>query len=164
MKKHSPNFFENLKEADTAKNNRAATFFWTVVTVALFLFGLSVTKTKAQCSPYYDLGRKLSPVFYAGAGKVPNFIALEAGAGVNLDVLNLLVTYREWWKEKAEQSFAVKLVADVITKEKYALSFVYSMGTKGFIEYGGMARLTQQTPFFIKATNRTIGFGMWVKL
>jgi hypothetical protein len=43
MKKHSPNFHTNLEEADNAKNNRAATFFWTVVTISLFLLGFSLT-------------------------------------------------------------------------------------------------------------------------
>lgn len=41
--KHSPNFHTNLEEADKAKNNRAATFFWTVVTVTLFMLGFSLT-------------------------------------------------------------------------------------------------------------------------
>lgn len=50
MKKHSPNFFENLQEADNAKNNRATTFFWTVVLITILMLGLSVTKTKAQDS------------------------------------------------------------------------------------------------------------------
>lgn len=43
MKKHSPNFFENLQEADTAKNNRATTFFWTVVLIATLMLGFSLT-------------------------------------------------------------------------------------------------------------------------
>lgn len=40
--KHSPNFFENLQEADTAKNNRLETFIWTLVTVILLMFGFSM--------------------------------------------------------------------------------------------------------------------------
>lgn len=43
MKKHSPNFFENLQEADTAKNNRAVTFFWTVVLITTLMLGFSLT-------------------------------------------------------------------------------------------------------------------------
>lgn len=50
MKKHSPNFIENEREAFEAKNNRAATFFWTVVLITTLMLGLSVTKTKAQDS------------------------------------------------------------------------------------------------------------------
>lgn len=46
--KHSPNFHTNLEEADNAKNNRAATFFWTVVLITTLMLGFSVTKTKAQ--------------------------------------------------------------------------------------------------------------------
>lgn len=50
MKKHSPNFHTNLEEADNATNNRAATFFWTVVTVALFLLGFSLTSCTKEVS------------------------------------------------------------------------------------------------------------------
>lgn len=50
MKKHSPNFFENLQEADTANNNRATTFGWVLVLIGMLLFGFSITKTKAQDS------------------------------------------------------------------------------------------------------------------
>lgn len=63
--KHSPNFFENLQEADTANNNRATTFFWTVVLITILMLGLSVTKTKAQIAtdtiyitPTYRIGGK----------------------------------------------------------------------------------------------------------
>lgn len=58
--KHSPNFHTNLEEADNANNNRAATFFWTVVFITTLMLLFSITKTKAQSSedtlvinPYY---------------------------------------------------------------------------------------------------------------
>lgn len=41
--KHSPNFIENEREAYESKNNPVSTFFWTVVTVTLFLLGFSLT-------------------------------------------------------------------------------------------------------------------------
>lgn len=41
--KHSPHFFENLDEADTATNNRFSTFVWTVVFIGMLLFGFSIT-------------------------------------------------------------------------------------------------------------------------
>lgn len=51
--KHSPNFFENEYEARTATNNRASTFFWTVVTVALFLLGFLLTSCNEISTPDY---------------------------------------------------------------------------------------------------------------
>jgi hypothetical protein len=51
MKKHSPNFFENLQEADTANNNRATTFFWTVVFITTLMLGFSLTSCNEQKRP-----------------------------------------------------------------------------------------------------------------
>lgn len=66
--KHSPNFIENEREAYESTNNRATTFFWTVVTVALFLLGFSLTScttdTHKNCINKNDLFIELTEKQY----------------------------------------------------------------------------------------------------
>lgn len=50
MKKHSPNFIENEREAFEAKNNRAATFFWTVVLITTLMLWFSLTSCTKEVS------------------------------------------------------------------------------------------------------------------
>lgn len=65
MKKHSPNFHTNLEEADKAKNNRASTFFWTVVLITTLMLGFSLTSCTKQAEKPIELkppARSLSTV------------------------------------------------------------------------------------------------------